>query len=84
MCGEKLLVGILPPKTATGEYDLLPFDIVMKSESAQSQPIRAFPGRDIGKLLDRITACSVIRILTNLGFGRVGIRKANSYVPTGG
>ena len=57
-------VGILPPKTTAGEYDLLSFDIVTKPESAQSQPILAFPGRDIGQLLDRITACSVIRILT--------------------
>jgi hypothetical protein len=62
LCGEKLLIGILSPKTAAVQYDLLTFDIIAKPESAQSQPILVFPVRDIGQLLDRITASSVIRI----------------------
>lgn len=62
MCGDKLLIGILSPKTAAVQYDLLTFGIIAKPESAQSQPILAFPVRDIGQLLDRITASSVIRI----------------------
>jgi hypothetical protein len=40
----------------------LTFDIIAKSESAHSQPILAFPVRDIGQLLERMMASSVIRI----------------------
>jgi hypothetical protein len=51
------------------EYDLVSFNIVTKAEAAKAEPVLTLPVRNIGKLLDRMAAGSIVRILTKNGGG---------------
>jgi hypothetical protein len=51
------------------QYNFSAFDIVTKAEAAKAEPVLPFPGRNVGKLLDRMAAGSIEWILTKNGSG---------------
>jgi hypothetical protein len=60
---KELLVGIFSPEATAVQDDFFAFDVVAKSEAAKAETVIPFSGWDMLKLLDRMPAGSIIRIL---------------------